>query len=123
MTRTACRDCPPALRETGMTQEDYAQTTARDVSSPHYHDFVKHVDVGSWKDPVLYSQVKPPLMSEVMDIVPAGCFALCEVKGGDRSTAAALAELVTKHAWGPEQLVFIGFDLEVMTELKQHLVR
>lgn len=121
LRRTAKVACPAKLSENGLTQQEYESMLDKDISELSYQHFIRHVDVGSWKHEV-YAEQRPPLMADVMAKIPDGCFALCEVKGGDLSTAKAVVSLVQQHGWTAEKLRFIGFDLELMTELKRLLV-
>mmetsp|Transcript_122838 Transcript_122838/g.306821 ORF Transcript_122838/g.306821 Transcript_122838/m.306821 type:complete len:401 (+) Transcript_122838:13-1215(+) len=122
LRRTAAIDCPDELQRSGaLTQQEYESMLDRDISQLSYKGFIRHVDVGSWKDTV-YANQRPPLMTDVMAQVPDGCFALCEVKGGDLATATAVVSLVAEQGWTADKLRFIGFDLELMTELKRLLV-
>merc|ERR1719167_978423 len=122
LRRTACARCPEELRNHGeLSQEEYDQMLDRDVSTLSYWDFIRHVDVGSWKDTVFSGQ-RPCLFSEAMEQLPTGHFALCEIKSGDVATANDIAALVQEQGWRGDRLVLIGFDLEVMAEVKHQLV-
>lgn len=116
-TASICR--PVALQH--MTQEEYELALDKNVSELSYHDFIRHVDVGLWKG-ACYEGESPCLMTEAMAAIPDGCFCLCEVKGGDQETAQAVTVLTRDRGWTAQQLTFIGFDLEVMKDIKASLI-
>lgn len=119
LRRTAAPGCPCTLE--GLSQEEYEVMLDQDISQLSYRDFIRHVDVGTWKL-AEYAGERPCLMTDAMATLPAGCFALCEVKGGDKATAHAVTTLAKEKGWTGDQLTFIGFDLELMTEIKQRLL-
>lgn len=120
LLRTASKKCPDKLQADGMSQEAYVQLLGQDVSTLDYDAFIKHVDVGSWKGSC-FSGARASLMTEVMAAIPAGSYALCEIKGGDLAAAEAVTRLVRDQGWGADVLSFIGFDLSVMAETKRLL--
>jgi len=125
LRRTADPTCPTSLLERGCSQEEYLTMLDIDVSELSYEAFIRHVPVGVWRPSEgLQEEVQYPcLMTEVMSILPKGKYVLCEVKGGDQASAKAVAQLVEEQGWTSEQLKFIGFDLELMIELKNDLTQ
>jgi len=116
LRRTATQECPD-----GFSQEEYNSVLDKNVCELNYWDCISRMDVGGRKG-AEYVGERCCLMEEAMATLPSGCFALCEVKGGDVATAKAVATLVKAKEWTGESLVFIGFDLKVMKELKATLV-
>eukprot|EP00928_Gymnodinium_smaydae_P095843 TRINITY_DN8325_c0_g1_i1.p1 TRINITY_DN8325_c0_g1~~TRINITY_DN8325_c0_g1_i1.p1 ORF type:complete len:373 (-),score=80.19 TRINITY_DN8325_c0_g1_i1:131-1249(-) len=122
LRRTASPACPDVLLDGGrMSAEEYDRLLDADVSTLSYCDFIQHVDVGSWKHGA-FAEERPCLMIDAMKQLPEGHFALCEVKGGDFATARDVVNLVKTEKWTADKLVFIGFDFELMVEMKRLLV-
>lgn len=72
------------------------------------------LDVGSWKDP-RYAGERPPLLEEVLDILPPGKFFFIEIKDGVRIVAPIQRILAEKQA-DPARVILIAFDAEVVRE-------
>lgn len=121
LERTANPQCPKSLCGK-MTQKEYTANLKKDISELSYVDFIRHVDVGSWKDKK-YADQTPPLMKDVMALVPKGKFVLCEVKGGDIKTADEVVAQTKEHGWKKEVLRFIGFDDKVMSRISSLLAK
>merc|ERR1719468_1352210 len=99
LNKTGSRTCPETLCfEGGMSQSEYLVKLEQQVSTLSYAEFIRHVDVGSWKGPE-WSSERPPTLVETMRAIPDGKFALCELKGSSSQLAFQLAELATQEDW------------------------
>merc|ERR1712012_530094 len=78
-------------------------------------------DVGSWKDEK-YSDQRPALLNEVMELIPDGTYVLLELKGKDQLLGKQAVDSALEHRWDADKLKVIGFDLPLMTAVKQQLV-
>ncbi len=75
---------------------------------------VQRLDVGSWKGPKFKGEPVPTL-DEVLAIVPKGKRLFLEIKCGPEIIPA-----LKKSVLKPEQVVFISFGKDVITQCRQH---
>ena len=75
---------------------------------------VQKLDVGSWKDPKFKGEPVPTL-DQVLAIVPSGKRLFLEIKCGPEIIPA-----LKKSVLKPEQVVFISFGKDVITQCRQH---
>jgi len=81
-------------------------------------DEINGVDVGTWMGPEFAGE-RVPTYEDFLVLVAAkrgSCFV--ELKGHNSDSIKRLAALTRANALGPGQLVFIGFDISLMSTIK-----
>lgn len=119
LAKTGNPVCPPELcAQGGMTQSEYSNKLTQQASSLSYRDFIRYVDVGSWKSPE-YAGERPPTLRQAMAEIPDGKYALVELKGSDAELGRMAVDMAIAEGWPVSKYWIIGFSLDLMTQVKQ----
>lgn len=122
LRKTAGGSCPRELCVDGnMTESEYSSMLDRDVATLSYWNFIRYVEVGSWKG-AEYAGERPALLREAMAEIPTGKLVLCELKGSSAEAGRAVVQLAATEGWSPSTFKVIGFDLGLMAQIKRDFV-
>lgn len=80
---------------------------------------LKQLDVGSWKSEK-YNNEKIPTLIEVLNTVPTGKKIIIEIKSSDK-IIPSLIDVVKRSGLKVNQVEFISFKYEVITQIKKEL--
>ena len=78
------------------------------------------LDAGLWKSPQFKGEPVPTL-EQALALLPPEKYFVVEIKSRDYALIPVLQELLVHRELKPEQLILIGFDYELMKELKATL--
>eukprot|EP00968_Pinguiococcus_pyrenoidosus_P023236 scaffold3665_cov244-Pinguiococcus_pyrenoidosus.AAC.6 len=114
--------CSSASKPPSITSTEYDRLRQTDIGEMTLQE-ARQVDVGSWyhedfgaERVLTFRRALQILCGEF----PDKCF-FAEVKGGDTASVPRIAEEVASSDATPQQVIFIGFDIDVMKLCKESL--
>ncbi len=114
----------PALATT-LTQEAFTAMLDSEVTTLSYQDQLSQVDIGAYDEVIapIFRGTKIPLLSEFFDqlVNHPERKLVVEMKAGHTAIIGALTKLVKSYHLNVDQLIFISFDLQLITLLKAEL--
>jgi len=90
------------------------------IASNHYSELTE-VDVGLYKGSEFKNE-RIPLLEDVINSIPDNKILFIEIKSSNK-IIAPLKELIKRKGIVPNQIKFIGFDLNIMKSIKETLPR
>ena len=90
------------------------------IASNHYSE-LSEVDVGLFKGSEFKNE-RIPLLEDVIDSIPDNKMLFIEIKSSNK-IIAPLKELIKRKGIVPNQIKFIGFDINTMKSIKETLPR
>ena len=94
-------------------------TNASWVVAHHTADQLRSLDAGRWKH-LRWAGTRLPLLSEVLAILPDGRQLYVELKDGPQVVPATV-DVIRQANKGPEQVIFISFDIDTIAAMKAAL--